>query len=302
MAISDQMPEQLWTPQHAGHTPMDEYRLHVNNKYQQHLQSTTALQQWSVRSPHDFWCDLYGYLGFIPPLPPGTTKAFDDTVSMASNPTWFPGLRFNYAENALFANPDENALALIGVREDTDLSTSNGELLTWKQFREAVRVAASALRRSGVKLGDRVAALVATSVPAMVLFHASASIGAIFTCISPDLGLEGCVSRLQQVTPTILFADSHTLYKGRTVSTLAKISSIVARLGSSNRPLVYIVPLADERCDFESIDHFMKKADDADELTFERVAFTHPLMICYSSGTSDSLPSSRTPKVVYVCC
>ena len=33
-----------------------------------------------------------------------------------------------------------------------------------------------------------------------MLYHAVATIGAIWTSISPDLGLEGCVSRLQQVT------------------------------------------------------------------------------------------------------
>lgn len=281
--MANNMPSKLWTPQNAGHTPLDEYRRHVNKKYKQNLKSARDLHRWSVRSPHDFWCDLYGYLDFVPSLPSGTTKAFDDSVPMSSNPKWFQNLRFNYAENALFSNPDEDALALIGVREDTDLSTSNGELLTWKQFREEVRLTASALRHSGVKRGDRVAALVATSIPAMVLFHASASIGAIFTCISPDLGLEGCVSRLRQVTPTILFADSHTIYKGKTVSTLAKISNIVASL--QPQPQVYVVPLAEEKSSFETISRFMAKADPADALTFERVPFTYPLMICYSSGT-----------------
>lgn len=71
----------------------------------------------------------------------------------------------NYAENALFANPDGEDVALIGVREDTNLDSGEGEVvLTWREFRERVRRTASALKRVGVRKGDRVAALCATSV------------------------------------------------------------------------------------------------------------------------------------------
>jgi acetoacetyl-CoA synthetase len=284
--MSDQKrsPEPLWTPTLAGKTPMDEYRRHVNKRYQRDLKTSKDLQKWSVQSPHDFWIDLYSYLGLKPDLPRGVQKAYDDSVPMSSNPPFFPGVLMNYAENAMFSNPDPNATALIGLREDTDLSTSNGEILTWAQFREQVRLTASALLRCGVKKGDRVGALVATSIWAMVLFHASASIGAIFTCISPDLGLEGCVSRLQQVTPSILFADSHTVYKGKAVSTLAKVKDIMKRL--TPQPQLYIVPVAKEKASYSTVDDFIKKADPSYKLTFARVPFNYPLMICYSSGTT----------------
>lgn len=178
---------------------MDQYRRHINQKYSLSLQDTKQLQKWSVQDPQNFWIDLYTWLGLVPALPNDLKQAYDPKVPMSSNPKWFPGLQFNYAENAMFSNPDDDAIALVGLRDDTDLSASDGETMTWKEFREQVRLTATALRRSGVKQGDRVAALVATSIWAMVLFHASASMGAIFTCISPDLGLEGCVSRLQQV-------------------------------------------------------------------------------------------------------
>lgn len=132
----------------------------------------------------------------------------------------------------------------------------------------------------GIKKGDRVAALVATSVWSMVLFHATASIGAIFTCINPDLGLEGCISRLQQVTPSILFADSHTLYKGKAVSTLSKVGSIMKRL--EPRPQLYIIPIRSESIKLPLIDRFLAKANASDGLTFCRVSFNDPLMICVS--------------------
>ncbi|EMC94869.1 hypothetical protein BAUCODRAFT_141124 [Baudoinia panamericana UAMH 10762] len=281
---SPKTPELLWRPRRAGKTPMDEYRRHVNHRFSQNLRTTRELHRWSVQHPQDFWIDLYDYLRFTPKLPRGMTKAYDDSVPMSSNPPFFPGLRMNYAENAMFANPDSDAIALVGIREGMDLNREDGEQLTWREFRDRVRLTASAMRHCGAKQGDRVAALVATSIWAMVLFHASAAIGAIFTSISPELGLEGCVSRLQQVTPSILFADSDTVYKGKAVNITAKTKQILDRL--SPRPQTYIIPIVSKPTDFASIDDFLNKANQSEPLTFAPTSFNDPLMICYSSGTT----------------
>lgn len=142
--------EQLWTPQHPGATSMDKYRLHVNQAYGLNLQTSKDLHRWSVKSPHQFWIDLYAWLELTPSLPLGIKEAYDSDAPMSSNPPFFAGLQgFNYAENAMFANPDPESMALIGIREDTDLDKGQEELLTWSQFRDKVRLTASALRRCG---------------------------------------------------------------------------------------------------------------------------------------------------------
>lgn len=278
-------PEVLWQPPTDGQTPMDHYRAHINHKFSQTLPTTRALHKWSVTHPQSFWPDLYTYLNLQPPLPAKTTQAYDSTVPMSSNPPFFPGHKLNYAENALFANPDPEAFALIGLREGQDLSTACEEKLTWRAFRNRVRLAASALRHSGIEPGDRVAALVATSVWAMVLFHASAAVGAVFTSISPELGEEGCVSRLAQVGPRVLFADGEAVYKGKSVSVLGKVERALARLRP--KPEVFVVPVDSlETASFAGVGEFLARAREEDELTFERVDFNAPLLICYSSGTT----------------
>lgn len=156
--------------------------------------------------------------------------------------------------------------------------------MSWHEFRENVRLTASALCHSGIHKGDRVGALVATSNFAMVLFHATAAIGAIFTCISPDLGLEGCVSRLQQVTPSILFVDGDAVYKGKTVSNMEKFDSIVSRLEPA--PATFVVPIVNPQTRYPTLKDFLARANPSDELAFTRVSFNDPLMICYSSGTT----------------
>ncbi|KAK5086001.1 hypothetical protein LTR70_007619 [Exophiala xenobiotica] len=215
MANDNGGPEILWRPsQRKGRVAMDEYRQHVNQRFKQNHRDTQELQKWSAENPHDFWLDLYSYMDMVPPMPSTIRKAYDDTLPTSKIPPFFEGLEMNYAENVLFANPNSDAPALIGISEGQDLYRDQGEVITWGGFRERVRQTASALKRNGINKGDRVAAVVASSNWAIILFHAAASMGAIFTSISPDLGVEGCISRLQQVTPSILFMDSHSLYKG----------------------------------------------------------------------------------------
>lgn len=286
MAPQTDNPEILWTPKQAnrapGSTAMDKYRQHVNKRFNTSIEATQELVQWSCDKPQDFWTDLYSYLELVPPLPPFVTKAYDDQVPMSSNPPFFEGLQINYAENALFNNPNPDATALIGLREGQRLE--DAEHVSWRQFRDRVRLTASALRRSGIQKGDRVGALVATSNVAMVLFHATAAVGAIFTCISPDLGLEGCVSRLQQVTPSVLFVDGDAVYKGKAVSTIEKLDGILSRLKPC--PTTYVVPIVSQQSKYPTLDDFLQQANPSDDLTFTRVSFNDPLMICYSSGTT----------------
>lgn len=218
-------------------------------------------------------------------MPSTIKKAYDDTVPKSKIPPFFEGLEMNYAEDVLFANPNSDAPALIGISEGQDLYRDQGEVITRAGFRERVRQTASALKCNGIKKGDRVAAVVASSNWAIILFHATVSIGAIFTSTSPELGVEGCISRLQQVTPSILFMDSHATYKGKTYPTAQKLRTIVHAL--SRRPQIYVVPTTSDQSDeYPPLDEFLKKSKSSDELVFERVSFNHPLLITYSSGTT----------------
>jgi acetoacetyl-CoA synthetase len=179
----------IWKPTiPASEIPMNIYREHINKKFNLNLKDSHELQEWSVTDPQAFWIDLWDFVGLIPALPPGMKQAYNPTISISDVPPFFEGAVINYAENVL-TQPlvDDRSPALIGLRESQHL---NGEVWTWSMLRENVRRIRSALLRSGVKQGDRVAALISTSVWSVALLLGSASIGAIFTSIAPDLGLE----------------------------------------------------------------------------------------------------------------
>ncbi|KAJ6005191.1 hypothetical protein N7451_003135 [Penicillium sp. IBT 35674x] len=260
---------------------MNIYRAHINQKFKQTLNSSQELHQWSVHNLQDFWTDLHAYTGIIPSLPATTTTAFDTTVPMEDVPEFFRGAMVNYAENVLTGR-DPDKTALIGIREDEGLDR---EVWTWSLLRENVRKARSALLQTGVRKGDRVAAIISTSVWSVGLFLATASIGAIWTSIAPDLGEEGCVSRLRQVTPKVLFADAESTYKGRMRSNVQKIRKIIQAMEA--KPEVFLIPITEaDEGGFPTLEEFLATSQPGDALHFESLPFSHPLYILYTSGTT----------------
>jgi acetoacetyl-CoA synthetase len=177
-------------PNVVGKMPMDIYRQHINRKFSQAIRTTQELHAWSVANQQPFLPNLYSYLDLIPPLPAGLTRAYDESIPISSIPPFFEGLELNYAENVLEnAKRHPKNVALIGLREGQDLD-GPVEKVTWRALKERVRKASNALRSISVGKGDVVAALVSNSIEAVVLFLSTAAVGAVFTSISPDLGVE----------------------------------------------------------------------------------------------------------------
>lgn len=96
-------------------------------------------------------------------------------------PEWFKGARLNYAENLLRYNDDKTALIETGEHGLINK-------ISWRQLCTRVQQCANALRRHGIKAGDRVAGYIPNSPDAVVAMLATTSIGAIWSSASPDFG------------------------------------------------------------------------------------------------------------------
>ncbi|KAK5064871.1 hypothetical protein LTR84_000705 [Exophiala bonariae] len=286
----------LWTPPDPESTPIARYRQHVNRKFAQNLTDSHQLHRWTVSNRHDFWIDLYQYCGIIPALPKHTKLAYDPKLRLRDIPTFFPGFKLNYAENVLVPNTarSPDAVALVGLREN---GLDNPENITWAELTELVRMARSALIRQGIKKNDVVAALMANSIWIIVLFLASASIGAIFTSVSPDMGVSGCVSRFAQVSPKVLFADVDLAIRGVRPGMMTKVLQILKALPSqSAKPRVVCVPTTHRphlQRNLEyvkplgiSLHTFLLQSKTSDRLIYTPLPTDHPLVIVYSSGTT----------------
>jgi acetoacetyl-CoA synthetase len=292
----------LWTPSDPSSTAISQYRQRINDSFKpvSTLQTSQDLHNWSIEHPHDFWIDLYDYCGIIPPLSRSTKCAYDPKARLRDIPIFFPGLRLNYAENVLVPNASRqpNAVALVGVREG---HLDHPENITWVEVSELVRMTRSAMLRRGINQGDIIAALMANSIWIIVLFLSAASIGAIFTSVAPDLGVQGCVSRFAQVQPKWLFADTDCALRGVRVSMLGKVLQVVKTLPmgkGQGRPRIVFVPTCHRPHLKENLEYirpvgdaislkdFLEVSREADQMAYTRVPTDHPLVIVYSSGTT----------------
>jgi acetoacetyl-CoA synthetase len=283
----------LWTPKNPEQTPIAVYRQHVNKKFNKSFRASHDLHKWSIdrTGRHQFWIDLWSYVGMTPALPHHIKHAFDDTKGIQDNPVWFEGVKMNYAENVLEGRNLED-VALIGLREGEDLE---GEKWTWGDLRENVRKVRSALLALGVKKEEVVGVIMSNSNWTIAIFLATASIGAVFTSISPDMGVEGCTVRMVQSRPVVLFADSHQTYKAKRRSMKEKIRNVVKSL--DRKPKVFVVPLAVEDHEFPLLEEFLAKSRKEDALEYARVPFSYPMLILYSSGTSGPPKCSWTSDI-----
>lgn len=215
---------------------------------------------------------------------------------MYPRPDFFASARLNFAENLLFpptSTPiDPSATAVITTTElPGDLRSS-----TWAELREAVRQCANGLRASGLKQNDVVAGYVSNHVEALVAMLAAASIGAIWTGISPDNGVSAVLDRLSQIAPKVLFADNGTVYNGKEWPSTSKTHEIAAELKKVGLETVVVInnikadlaisDLQSQGVTAVDYDSFLSSPASSEPLKFEQLPPSHPLYILYSSGTT----------------
>lgn len=215
---------------------------------------------------------------------------------MYPRPDFFSSSRLNFAENLLFPatspSPDPSSTAVITLTElpNSTVSTS------WAELRDAVRRCSNALRARGLKSNDVVAGFVSNHVEALVAMLAAATVGAIWTGISPDNGVSAVLDRLSQIEPKMLFADNGTVYNGKEWSSVLKTTEIVGALKDKGLETVIIInnissgglgleELTKHGVSAVEYAALLEAASD-EPLKFEQLPPSHPLYVLYSSGTT----------------
>jgi len=263
----DPAPDVLWRPDDAQVAGSDLGRLMAAVGAADYA----ALHAWSIADLGRFWreaiidrCDV-SYDGDPSP-------ALADPAMPGA--TWFPNLRISYPEHAFRDRSDDD----IAIRAAGELR--DDETWTWGELREATRRIRAGLRAMGVGSGDPVAGYLPHVPETIACFLATASLGAVWTCCSPDLGAHTVLERLSQVRPAVLIAVDGYSYGGRRYDRSGVVREIVEALPSLTRT-VHLGHLNRDEGDFGEV---FGPTDEP--LTFTRVGFAHPLWIVYSSGTT----------------
>jgi acetoacetyl-CoA synthetase len=274
-------PEKLWEPsaELVERSRLREYMGWLEAERGLGFSTYDELWRWSVEELAGFWDSIWDFFG---------VQADGDRGAVLSShempgAEWFAGTSLNYAEH-VFAGREDAEAAILHASELRDL----GEL-SWDELGAQVAATAAGLRALGVERGDRVVAYMPNVPEAIVAFLATASVGAIWSSCSPDFGPASVIDRFAQIEPKVLFAVDGYRYGGKDFDRRGTLVELQAAMPSLERTVV--LPYLDPEPDLSPLRDAMRweellASGEGAELSFERVPFSHPLWVLYSSGTT----------------
>ncbi len=268
----------LWTPSQSfkSASNMNKYMDWLQSKYNLTFSDYQSLWQWSVDNTEQFWLSIWEYFDVT------HEGNYSKVCSSDRMPQvkWFAGAKLNYAEH-IFRMRNDNRDALVFINE------TQCKKVSWDELEHKVKAIQSYLVSKGIKKGDRVAAYLPNIPEAIISFLAVNSLGAIWSCCSPDFGTTTVVERLEQIEPRILFVANGYTYNNKRYKRIDEIQEIVGQLPSiedvvcvnylENSAIVSKATYWDD-----IVDNFYSE----ELLQFTRVEFNFPIWILYSSGTT----------------
>jgi acetoacetyl-CoA synthetase len=278
MNSSDARP--LWQPDEeaVSAAPISAFMRFCETRSDRALNDYDALHAWSVEDIPAFWSavwdhfDVKGEKG---------ERVVEDLQKMPGA-RFFPDARLNFAENLLSRTGGDDALIFRG--ED-----KAAYRLSWDELHALVSRLQQALAALGVKSGDRVAAMMPNMPETVALMLAATSIGAVWSSCSPDFGERGVVDRFGQIEPVVFIACDGYWYNGKRQEVADKLVAIEAALKPKRTIVVPYLGEADEVAarlrNAVTLPDFIAPHEPRG-VTFERLPFSHPLYILFSSGTT----------------
>lgn len=247
-------------------------------------ESYNDLYQWSIDNYVDFWHEFWHFSGLI--YSEKYETVLDTSIPFEEIPEWFHGSRLNYAENLLrFKDSPKTAVYSCGE------AFKQIKSLSFIELTKQISLYQQALKQLGVKKGDRVVGYLPNCIECLVACLATFSIGAIWSCTSPDFGSSAVVDRFLQIEPKVLFSVTSVAYNGKIHDHREKVKKVLQEIPSIEKAI--LIPFVNDTLDqiddipnSVSLNDFLKDSSLELNVEFEQVPFNHPLAILYSSGTT----------------
>jgi len=273
-------------PVRAAHSQLSAFARFASRAIQKRFDDYATLHAFSIEEPASFWRLFLDFSG-VSASGESTPVIVGDEVERAH---FFPQLRLSWTETVLAERSplEERSAALIACDEGgARVEVSRRDL------RRRVRAVAAALDERGVGPGHRVAAVARNTVETVVACLAVASLGATWSSVAPDMGIQAAVSRFAQLEPKLLFVHGSTRIGGVRVDVplrdlakrLPSVTGIVSLGGDMSSDggvldgtgTMSLETLERQGASIASADHAGP---------WRRFAFDQPLFVLFSSGTT----------------
>lgn len=260
--------------------PPAEYLAQVN------VRDYDALYKRSIENPEAYWEEQARQFEWFRPW----SKVLEVDYPFAR---WFVGAQCNVTVNCLDRHARgarKNKAALIWLSED-----GQERIFTYAMLHRRVCQAANALKRLGVKKGDRVCIYMPLTPEGIISMLACARIGAVHSVVYAGLGHTALRSRIEDAQARVILTADIGIRRGRAVQLKEIVDQAIKDLPQVEKVVVY-------RRSTPKID-----LDPAREIDFDALVDAQPgdcppevmdsddpLFILYTSGTT-----GRPKGVVY---
>jgi acetoacetyl-CoA synthetase len=244
------------------------------------------LWRWSTTDLRGFWGSVWQWFDVQSPTPCSTV--LDEPVMPGAR--WFPGAQVNFAQQVFRHANAAHAAGHPAIVFQNERMPAPADV-SWPQLLRQVKALSRHLVNMGVAPGDRVCAYLPNTPQAVVAFLACASVGAVWSVCSPDMGPLAVLDRFRQIEPTVLIAGDGQVHGGVRHDRRAVVAEVLAGLPSVRHLVLWadLDPAADAQAfaaPGRQVHDFAALTAGDDGPAPRWLPFDHPLWIVYSSGTT----------------
>jgi len=259
--------KKIWENTDYSSSNLFQYESFLKDEFSLNFKNYDELHLWSTKNLSDFWLSIIRFFKIE------FSKKFDFVLKKNIpfyKSIWFQGSELSYSHHIL-RNAKEGEIAIIYQSEVEEIKE-----ITWNSLLKRIREIRKILINQNINKGDVVAGYLVNHPDTIASFIAVNSLGAIWTCCSPDFGVKSVIERFIQLKPKVLIAHDEYMYNGRIYNQKKKIEDLENKLESLKKTVTF----SSDFKDWEFNTDFLIDFDPVN------VEFSHPIWVLFSSGTT----------------
>ena len=259
--------EKIWIPENYESSNLYQFESFVSKKYNLDFPEYNELHKWSITNLDKFWESIAEFYKIE------FDKNYDYVLKKEIpfyKTKWFDGAELSYSKHIL-RHAKRNKIAIKYKNESDDFVE-----ITWESLLEKTKEIRGILVKCNVTKGDVVAGYLLNHPDTIASFIAANSLGAVWSCCSPDFGVESIVNRFSQLDPKVLLAHKSYSYNGKIFSQENKITELEEKLSSIIKTVIFD----------SSFNSWNLKSNYWIDFELDPVEFNHPIWVLFSSGTT----------------